>query len=211
MLANVGQCLITSGLWAVELWEKRLWHYCFYYKCGFLCSSNGSKQQSDGAGVGVGVGVPGHPVTALVLWMVTRWKKKCGGAGGNHQDDGYRRSGVSSRRGECPDPRETETIQCSKCLLYIIYHQCLLQLYNINVHCSTVCHCVPKQQWQYTNCSMTVFIFPFWHAWICECLILCFLMLADVMLICPDLFGIIPYIKMLHSLFKQQIKLLTEI
>ena len=89
-------------------------------------------------------------------------------------DDGYRRSGVSSWGGECPNPRETYTIQCSKCLLYIIYHQCLLQLYNINVHYPTVCHCAPKQQWQYTNCSKTVFIFPFLHDWICECLIFIF-------------------------------------
>lgn len=105
-------------------------------------------------------------------------------------DDGHRRSGVSSWRGQCPDPRETSTIQCSKCLLYIIYHQCLLQLYNINVHYTTVCHCVPKQEWQYTKCSMTVFIFPLLHDWMCEYLILSFFfwMFADSMLVCSDVF-----------------------
>lgn len=59
----------------------------FYYKFGFLCSSNGSEQQSDGAGVVVGVGGSGHSVPALVLWMATRWKEKCGRAGGNHQGE----------------------------------------------------------------------------------------------------------------------------
>ncbi|KAK5854155.1 hypothetical protein PBY51_015251 [Eleginops maclovinus] len=77
-------------------------------------SCNGSEQQSDGAGVVVGVGGAGHPVPALVLWVATRWKEECGRAGGDYQDDGYRRSGVSSRRGECPDPRETSTIQCNE-------------------------------------------------------------------------------------------------
>lgn len=58
-----------------------------YYKFGFLCSSNGGKQQSDGAGVVVGAGGSGRPVPALVLWMATRWKEKCGRAGGNHQGE----------------------------------------------------------------------------------------------------------------------------
>lgn len=66
---------------------RRLWHYCFHYKLGLLCSSNGSRQQSDGAGVVVGVGGSGHPVPALVLWMATRWKEECGRTGGNHQGE----------------------------------------------------------------------------------------------------------------------------
>lgn len=69
------------------VWVRRLWHYCFHYKLGLLCSSNGSRQQSDGAGVVVGVGGSGHPVPALVLWMATRWKEECGRAGGNHQGE----------------------------------------------------------------------------------------------------------------------------
>lgn len=49
-----------------------------YHRFGFPCSSDGSEQQSDGAGVVPGAGASGHPIPALVLWMVTRWEKKCG-------------------------------------------------------------------------------------------------------------------------------------
>lgn len=57
--------------------EKRDCDIIVYYKSGFLCSSYGSEQPSDGAGVVVGAGGSGHPVPALVLWMATRWKEKC--------------------------------------------------------------------------------------------------------------------------------------
>lgn len=51
----------------------------------FICSRDGSKQQSDGARAAAGVGAPGRPVPALVLRVATGWQAERGRAGGDHQ------------------------------------------------------------------------------------------------------------------------------
>ena len=93
LFANVWAILCVP--WSVSCGaareEKKNCDCCsfFYYKFGFLRSSNGGELQSDGAGVVVGVGGSGHPVPALVLRMATRWEEKCGRAGGNHQSEWF--------------------------------------------------------------------------------------------------------------------------
>lgn len=98
-------------------------------------------------------------------------------------DDGDGRSGVSSWWGECPDPGETSTIQCSKCLLYIIYQQCLLQLCNINAHCTAVCTICSKTGMTVYKMLSDCFYFSLLHRWVCEYLILSLWALAAAILV----------------------------
>lgn len=74
--------VLVTALYPLDCWprscEKGDHDITIYYKFVFLCSSNGSKQQSDGAGVVAGVGGTGRPVPALVLWVATRWEEKRG-------------------------------------------------------------------------------------------------------------------------------------